>query len=259
MVQRLPEIFPILRVLADRPGTPARFLLTGSASPDLLRQVSESLAGRVVYLEIGGLDLGEIDSDIHRRWLRGGYPRAWLAPTDAAASRWLDALIRAQVERDLPAMGMRLPSPMIRRFWTMVGHSSGQTWNGAEMARALAIPEGAVRHHLAMLCGTFLVRRLRPWFTHLGKREVRSPRSTSPTAACSTASSGSATRRTCSPTPRSARRGRASSWSRSWRGSGSLGANAGSGVCTPALSLTCSSPTAAAGSGSSSSARPPPQ
>jgi predicted AAA+ superfamily ATPase len=175
-VQRLPEIFPILRVLADRPGTPARFLLTGSASPELLRQVSESLAGRVVYQEIGGLDIGEIDGDIHRRWLRGGYPRAWLAPTDAAASRWLDALIRAQVERDLPAMGMRLPSPMIRRFWTMVGHSSGQTWNGAEVARALAIPEGAVRHHLDMLCGTFLVRRLRPWFTNLGKREVRSPK-----------------------------------------------------------------------------------
>lgn len=174
-IQRAPDLFPVLRVLADRPDAPARFLLTDSASPEFLRQSSESLAGRIAYHELSGLRLDEVD-DLDRLWLRGGYPRAWSAPSDAAAFRWIEALVRAQVERDLPAMGMRLPPESMRRFWTMVGHYTGQTWNGAELARALGVPEASVRRHLDLLCGTFLIRRLRPWFTNSGKREVRAPK-----------------------------------------------------------------------------------
>ncbi len=175
-VQRAPSLFPALRVLADRPDRPASFVVSGSASPHLLRLGAESLAGRIQWQELPGFRVGEIPGPIDRLWLRGGYPRATLAETDASAFRYLSALARAHVERDLPDIGFRLPPETIRRFWTMVAHYHGQAWNGAELARAFGVAESTVRHHLDMLAGTFLVRRLRPWFANIGKREVKAPK-----------------------------------------------------------------------------------
>lgn len=173
-VQRAPTLFPTLRVLADRPARPASFIVSGSASPHLLRLGAESLAGRIDWHELSGFDLPEAGDDLPRLWLRGGYPRALLAPNDAAAFRYLAALARAHVERDLPDLGFRLAPETIRRFWTMVAHYHGQTWNGAELARAFGVAESTVRHHLDMLVGTFLVRQLRPYFANGGRREVKS-------------------------------------------------------------------------------------
>ncbi|MCK6528433.1 ATP-binding protein [Myxococcota bacterium] len=175
-VQRVPDLFRVLRVLADRPSAPARFLLSGSASPPFLRQTSESLAGRVAYHELTGLALDEVAGDGDRLWLRGGFPRAFLATTDAAAFRWLGALVRTHVERDLPELGLRLAPETIRRFWTMLAHYHAQIWNGAELARAFSVSESTVRNYLDVLVGTLMVRRLSPWHANMGKREVRSPK-----------------------------------------------------------------------------------
>ena len=174
-VHRKPELFEVLRVLADRPDRPAAFLVLGSASPALLRHASESLAGRVAYHELGGLDLDET-GDLDRRWGRGGFPRAFLADSDAESYRWRGDFVRSFTERDLPALGVRIAPDAIRRFWVMAAHYHGQTWNGAELARALAVSEGTVRHYLDLLVGTFVVRRLEPWFTNTGKRVVKSPK-----------------------------------------------------------------------------------
>jgi len=175
-VQRRPDLFELLRVLADRPGEPARFLLLGSAAPEVVRGVSESLAGRVAYHDLGGLDLGEVGAAaLDDLWLRGGLPRSFLAD-DAESYRWRGDFVRAFLERDVPALGVRLAADAIRRFWTMIAHYHGQTWNGAELARALAVSEGTVRHYLDLLVGTFVVRRLEPWHANVGKRMVKSPK-----------------------------------------------------------------------------------
>jgi predicted AAA+ superfamily ATPase len=175
-VQRAPALFPALRVLADRPGRPASFVVSGSASPHMLRLGAESLAGRIHWHELPGLSLDEIDGEADRLWLRGGYPRAFLAPNDGAAARYVAALTRAHIERDLPDLGFRLPRETTRRFFTMVAHLHGDRWNGAELARAFGVAESTVRHHLDMLSGSLLLRRLRPWFTNTGKREVKAPK-----------------------------------------------------------------------------------
>ena len=176
-IQRLPELFTVLRVLADRPGTPARFLVLGSASPAFLRQSAESLAGRILWYTLPGLSLDELGADAaDSLWLRGGFPRAFLAASDEASFRWRGGFLQAHVERDLPALGLRLPAETMRRFWTMLAHTHAQLWNGAEMARAFGVAEGTVRHYLDVLCGTLMVRRLRPWHANLDKREVKSPK-----------------------------------------------------------------------------------
>lgn len=176
-IQRRPELFEVLRVLADRPERPATFLVLGSASPALLRHASESLAGRVAYHELPGFDLAETGIDaLEARWLRGGFPRSFLAATDDESYRWRGDFVRSFTERDLPALGLRLAPDAIRRFWTMVAHYHGQTWNGAELARALAVSEGTVRHYLDLLVGTYVVRRLEPWHENVGKRVVKSPK-----------------------------------------------------------------------------------
>ena len=176
-VQRMPELFNVLRVLADRPGTPARFLVLGSASPEFLRHSAESLAGRILWYTLPGLSLDEVGADAaDTLWLRGGFPRAFLARSDDASYRWRGGFLQAHVERDLPALGLRLPADTIRRFWTMLAHAHAQLWNGAEMARAFGVAEGTVRHYLDVLCGTLMVRRLRPWHANLDKREVKSPK-----------------------------------------------------------------------------------
>lgn len=169
-------------VLLVRPDTPARFLILGSAAPELLRHTAETLAGRVVFHKLDGLALDEIASVesgtdwIDNRWLRGGFPRALLA-TDLAESReWRDAFIRTYLERDLPQLGINLPAITLRRFWTMLAHYHGQTWNGSELARALGVSDKTVSRYLDILEGTFMVFRLPPWHTNLGKREVKSPK-----------------------------------------------------------------------------------
>jgi len=181
-IQLRPDIFPLLRVLADRADAPARFLILGSAAPELLKHTAESLAGRVVFHELGGLELSEIASStsapdwLDTRWLRGGFPRALLA-TDAQLSReWREAFIRTYLERDLPQLGIHLPALTLRRFWTMLAHYHGQTWNGSELARALGVSDKTVSRYLDILEGTFMAFRLMPWHANVGKREVKAPK-----------------------------------------------------------------------------------
>ena len=174
-IQRLPDVFPVLRVLADRPRTPARFLVLGSASPELLRQTSETLAGRVAFHELGGFDLHEV-SDLERLWLRGGFPRSYLARSGAAGRRWRDDFIRTFLERDLPGLGSAVPPVTLRRFWTMLAHWHGQIWNGAEFGRAFGVAHTTVRRHLDLLTSAFVVRQLPPWYANVAKRQVRSPK-----------------------------------------------------------------------------------
>jgi predicted AAA+ superfamily ATPase len=176
-VQRAPELFKVLRVLMDRDPPPARFLLLGSASPGLLRQASESLAGRVEVIEIGGFALDELGRGaLERLWLRGGYPRSYLAAGEVDSRAWRDAFARLFLERDLPQLGINVPAPAMRRFWTMLAHLNGQVWNAAEPARSLGVNESTVRRHLDWLTQTFMVRQLQPWFENLGKRQVKAPK-----------------------------------------------------------------------------------
>lgn len=174
-VQRLPALFQTLRPLADRQGAPARFLILGSASPSIVKGVSESLAGRVGFMDLGGFHLEEVDvaEDL---WLRGGFPRSFLAANDRASQRWRTDFIRTLLEQDLPQLGIRTAAETLRRFWTMLAHYHGQVWNAAELARALSASEPTARHYLDILCGTYLARRLQPWHTNLGKRELKAPK-----------------------------------------------------------------------------------
>ena len=176
-VQRRPDLFPVLRVLADRRPRPARFLVLGSASPDLIRQSSESLAGRIHYHSLGGLGLHEVGADhLDRRWLRGGFPEAWLARSNPAAFLWIENFVRTFLERDLPALGVRVPGPTLRRFWTMLAHWHGQIWNSSEFARSFGISDGAVRRYLDLLTGALVVRQLQPWHANIAKRQIRAPK-----------------------------------------------------------------------------------
>lgn len=174
-IHRLPGVFPLLRVLADRPGTPARFLVLGSASTDLLRQTSESLAGRVAFHTLDGFDLTEVE-DLERLWLRGGFPRSYLARSGAASLRWRDNFIRTLLAWDLPDLGSTIPRETLRRFWTMLAHWHGQVWNGAEFGRAFGVSHTTVRRYLDLLTSVFVVRQLPPWFENISKRQVRSPK-----------------------------------------------------------------------------------
>lgn len=176
-IQLRPELFPVLRVLADRPGLPARFLVLGSASPDLLRQSSESLAGRIAYHELEGLSLAEVGSgQVRKLWLRGGFPRSFLAGSEAESGRWRRQFIRTYLERDLSELGLRLASTTMRRFWTMLAHYHGEIWNGSELARAFGVSHKTVRGYLDTLCSTFMARRLEPWHEEVAKRQVKSPK-----------------------------------------------------------------------------------
>ena len=176
-IQLRPDLFALLRVLADRADAPARFLLLGSAAPELLRNTSESLAGRVVFHELEGLMLDELPSPmLDARWLRGGFPRSLLAPSDAASRAWRESFIRTYLERDLPQLGINLPPLTLRRFWTMLAHYHAQTWNGSELARALGVSDKTVARYLDILEGTFMTWRLRPWHGNQGKREVKAPK-----------------------------------------------------------------------------------
>jgi predicted AAA+ superfamily ATPase len=176
-IQRRPDLFPLLRVLADRPRRPARFLVLGSASPELLRQSSESLAGRVAYHELGGFTLEDVGpARAERLWLRGGFPRSFLARTEGEGAEWRQAFVRTFVERDLPQLGVTIPAATLERFWAMLAHYHGQVWNASEFARSFGVSDVTVRRYLDLLSATFAVRLLLPWSENIGKRQVRSPK-----------------------------------------------------------------------------------
>jgi predicted AAA+ superfamily ATPase len=176
-IQRRPELFPILRVLADRPDVPARFLVLGSAGPELLKQSSESLAGRIAYLELEGFTLNEVgEASLDQLWLRGGLPRSFLAGSDAASAEWRRNFVQTFLERDLVQLGIRIPSTTLRRFWTMIAHYHGQIWNNSELSRAFGVSDNTVARYLDVLTGALVVRQLLPWYENLQKRQVKSPK-----------------------------------------------------------------------------------
>jgi len=176
-VQRRPDLFPLLRVLVDRKGYEGQFLILGSASGDLLRQSSETLAGRMETLTLSGFDLGELGYEsMAQHWLRGGFPLSYLAATDVDSMVWRREFIQALLERDLPQWGVRSASTALWRFWIMLAHYHGQTWNAAEPARAMGVSESTTRRYLDLLSDAFMVRQLQPWHANLRKRQVKSPR-----------------------------------------------------------------------------------
>lgn len=175
-IQRAPDLFPLIRYLVDT-HSEQRYLILGSASRDLLRQSSESLAGRIAYHELGGFRLDDVGKDQWRRlWMRGGLPRSYTAGTDALSHQWLEHYIATFLERDIPQLGISIPSSTLRRFWTMLCHYHGQIMNYAEFARSFGISDMTVRRYLDILEGTFMVRILQPWFANTGKRLVKRPK-----------------------------------------------------------------------------------
>lgn len=175
-VQRRPDLFPSLRVLADRPRG-ARFLVLGSASPDLLRQSAETLAGRVAHYELPGFTLPEVTPrDAERLWLRGGFPPSYTARSHTDSYRWRGDFIRTFLERDVPQLGIAIPSAVLERFWSMLAHYHAQVWNGSELGRAFGVSHHAVRRYLDALESTYMLRSLKPWSANLKKRQVKSPK-----------------------------------------------------------------------------------
>lgn len=176
-IQRQPSLFAALRPLLDRPRPAAKFLLLGSASPDIVRGVSETLAGRLGFVDISGFDISEIPpGDWRKLWLRGGFPRSLLARNNNASYEWRLDFVRTFLERDIPQLGTRVSSETLRRFWMMIAHYHAQIWNGAEIGRSLAANEHSVRSYLDLLSGAFVVRQLPPWFENISKRQFKAPK-----------------------------------------------------------------------------------
>ena len=176
-IQRMPELFEVLRPICDDPHRNAVFLLLGSASPDLVKGVSETLAGRILFVDMGGFSLAEVGpANQNRLWLRGGFPRACLAPTPSAWSRWMQSFVRTFVERDIPALRPGVSPQALGRLWRMLAHVHGQTWNASELARSLDTDTRKVNRYRDLLAGAFMIRILPPWFENLGKRLVKSPK-----------------------------------------------------------------------------------
>jgi hypothetical protein len=176
-IQRMPGLFSALRVLVDRQENRARYIILGSASPELIHHASESLAGRIEFIELSGFDLSETGrSTWEVLWLRGGFPRSFLADSVGDSLAWREGFIRTFLERDLPQLGINIPATAMRRFWTMLAHYHGQTWNASELSRAMGLSDKTVRSYLDILSGSFMVRQLQPWFANTGKRQVRAPK-----------------------------------------------------------------------------------
>jgi uncharacterized protein len=176
-VQRMPELFELLRVLCDDPARKAVYLLLGSASWSLVKGVSESLAGRIQLLDVSGFSLPEVGrTQQDRLWLQGGFPRAFLAEGNDAWTRWMESFTRTFLERDIPGIGSKVAPEALGRFWRMLAHYHGQTWNAAELARSMDVSPTAVNHYRDLLAGTFMVRVLQPWFENLGKRLIKAPK-----------------------------------------------------------------------------------
>jgi predicted AAA+ superfamily ATPase len=176
-VQRRPDLFPILRVLADRQPLSARFLILGSASKTLLRQASESLAGRIETVSMSGFSMAELGTAMQQsHWLRGGFPPSYLAQTEPDSLAWRKNFIQTFLERDLPQWGLMAPPITLLRFWTMLAHYHGQIWSAVEPARSLGVSEPTVRRYLDILTGVFMIRQLQPWHANLKKRQVKAPK-----------------------------------------------------------------------------------
>lgn len=176
-VQRRPDLFPILRVLVDRADPGVRFLVLGSASPELLQQSSETLAGRIVFHELGGFRLDEVGiTAANDLWIRGGFPRSFLAASSTESYEWRMAFIRTFLERDLPTLGVQIPANTLHRFWRMIAHYHAQLWNGAELARAFGVAATTVRRYLDVLTSTLVLTQLQPWHESIAKRQVKSPK-----------------------------------------------------------------------------------
>ncbi len=176
-IQRIPNLFQVLRVLVDRHRLPARFLVLGSASPDLLRQGSETLAGRIFYHELEGFSLEEVGiKNSTRLWLRGGFPRSYLAGSLAESGEWRRGFIRTFLERDLPQLGITIRSVTLRRFWSMLAHYHGQIWNASEFGRSFGVADTTVRNYLDLLTSALVVRQLAPWYENMSKRQVKAPK-----------------------------------------------------------------------------------
>ncbi len=176
-IQRQPDLFNLLRVLADRRPRRARFLILGSASPDLVKGISETLAGRVAFIDMGGFSLDEVGaSHLERLWVRGGFPRSYLARNAADSVSWREDFVRTFLERDIPQLGIRVPAEHLRRFWSMTAHYHAQIWNGSEIAGSLGVGHPTAARYLDLLCGAFVLRRVPPWHANLGKRLVKSPK-----------------------------------------------------------------------------------
>jgi predicted AAA+ superfamily ATPase len=176
-IQRQPNLFPVLRVLVDRPKSATHFLVLGSASPDLLRQSAETLAGRIFYHKLGGFSLEEVGVENHLQlWLRGGFPRSYLARTHAGSDEWRRGFIRTFLERDLPQLGIIIRSTTLRRFWTMIAHYHGQIWNGSEFARSFGVADTTVRNYLDLMTSALVIRQLSPWHENISKRQVKAPK-----------------------------------------------------------------------------------
>ena len=176
-IQRKPELFELLRVLADRADNPAKFLILGSASPDMVKGASESLAGRIGFTDLSGFNLWE--AGVENRdslWVRGGFPNSFLAPDDNGSMVWRENFIRTFLERDIPQLGISIPSETLRRFWTMIAHYHGRVWNAAQFARSMGTSEITARRYLDILAGAYMVRVLPPWFENLRKRQVKAPK-----------------------------------------------------------------------------------
>jgi predicted AAA+ superfamily ATPase len=176
-IQEAPALFKVLRVLVDRPANRASFLILGSASPDIIKNASETLAGRVEFIELAGFDLPEIGADLSETlWLRGGLPRSFLAESDQDSMAWREGFIRTFLDRDIPHLGIAIPPAAMRRFWTMLAHYHGQTWNASELGRSMGLSDKTVRSYLDILTGTFMIRQLQPWHENIAKRQVKAPK-----------------------------------------------------------------------------------
>lgn len=176
-VQRMPELFPLIRAIVDQKRSAGRFLILGSASPALVRQASETLAGRIIYRELQPFSIDEIGSENDARlWLRGGYPLSYLSPGNDESCSWREAFIKTYLEMDIPQLGIRVPASQLRRFWTMLAHSHGQLWNASKIAGSLGISAPTAKHYLDILSDTFIVRQLQPFFANVKKRLIKSPK-----------------------------------------------------------------------------------
>ena len=176
-IQRIPELFPLLRVLADETDSFRKFLILGSSSPELIQKSSESLAGRIGFVHLTGFKLHEIGSEnLERLWQRGGFPRSYLAPDEPQSFSWRENFIQTFLERDISNYGFNIPPVTLRRFWLMLAHYHGQIWNGAEFARSMGVSEPTVKRYLDILTGTFMIRQLQPWYENIKKRQVKAPK-----------------------------------------------------------------------------------
>ena len=176
-IQLMPELFPILRVISDQSSDIGRFLILGSASPELIRNASESLAGRIEFVDLQGFNLSETgEENLRRLWNRGGFPLSYLAETEKDSVAWREGFVRTFLQRDLPQLGINLPSTTLRRFWTMLAHSHGQVLNSSQLAKSMGMNDKTIRSYIDILDATYMIRSLQPWFANIKKRQVKSPK-----------------------------------------------------------------------------------